>query len=66
MSQIIFEPRDTPFSMSYCGAGSQMLAGAFVGAIAGYIVAIVIGRDETTGSVAGAFVGAVLLTTLGC
>ena len=66
MSQIILEPRDSAWSMTHCGAGSQMLAGAFVGTIVGFIVAIVIGRDEKAGAAAGALAGMILLPLFGC
>ncbi len=53
-------------SASGCGAGTQILTGAFVGALVGYGLAIIFGRDERLCTAAGALVGAILLPLIGC
>lgn len=51
---------------SGCGAGSQLVGGAFIGAIAGFIFATATGKSEQGCSAIGAGLGAVLLLIFGC
>lgn len=61
-----FEPATGHGGTSGCGAGGQLVAGALIGALAGFIFATVTGRSEAACSAVGAIAGAIVLLALGC
>lgn len=62
----LIEPPAGSGGTSGCGAGGQLVAGAVIGGLAGFIFAIATGRSEAACSAAGAVAGAVLLLAFGC
>lgn len=61
-----FEPASGDGGTSGCGSGGQLVAGAVIGGLAGFIFATATGRSEAACSTVGAILGAVLLLAFGC
>lgn len=66
MANLELERSSGALSASGCGAGTQIVTGAFIGAIVGFVFAIWTGRDERACTAAASLAGAILLPIIGC